>query len=61
MEGLGGSLGGRAGALSEYALAGRLDAAVRASSAQFDDPDMLGRLRIRLARATASETGAPPR
>ncbi|KAK9833447.1 hypothetical protein WJX81_006327 [Elliptochloris bilobata] len=57
MEGLGESLGGRAGGLSEYTLAGRLDAAVRASSAQFDDPDTLARLRIRLARATASETG----
>ncbi len=60
MEGLGETLSARAGSLSEYVLAGRLDAAVRASSAQFDDPDTLGRLRVRLGRATSSETGAPP-
>ena len=59
MDGLVGPLSGRAGGLSEYALAGRLDSAVRASSAQFDDPDTLARLRIRLSRATASEIGAP--
>ena len=59
MEGLGKALGGRAGGLSEYALAGRLDAAVRASSAQFDDPDTLARLRVRLAHFGTSATGAP--
>lgn len=59
MEGLGKALGGRAGGLSQYVLAGRLDAAVRASSAQFDDPDMLARLRVRLNNVGATETGAP--
>ena len=59
MEGVGEALGGRAGGLSEYLLAGRLDAAVRASSAQFDDPDTLARLRVRLATSKSScETGA---
>ena len=59
MEGLGKALGGRAGGLSQYVLAGRLDAAVRASSAQFDDPDTLARLRVRLTNVAGSNTGAP--
>ena len=58
MEGLGRALGGRAGGLSQYVLAGRLDAAVRASSAQFDDPDTLARLRVRLTNVGSSSTGA---
>lgn len=59
MEGLGKALGGRAGGLSQYVLAGRLDSAVRASSAQFDDPDMLARLHVRLTNFGSSSTGAP--
>lgn len=49
----------QAGELSEFALNSCLDAAVRASNAQYDAPDVLERLRVRLPRGSAFETGAP--
>lgn len=58
MESLGAELERPAKEITEYGLTGFLDAAVRASSAQYDDPDLIARLRIRLDQATGSETGA---
>ena len=58
MDLVGSELGRPAGELSEYSLNGSLDAAVRASSAQYDSPDILDRLRLRLHRQLASDTGA---
>ena len=43
--------------LSEYALASHLIMAVRASNAQYDVPDVLDRLRVRLPPSTGFETG----
>ena len=60
MDLVGSELGKPAGELSEYSLNGSLDAAVRASSAQYDSPDILDRLRLRLHRQLASDTGPPP-
>ncbi|KAK9864643.1 hypothetical protein WJX84_011115, partial [Apatococcus fuscideae] len=57
MDLVGSELGKPAGELSEYSLNGSLDAAVRASSAQYDSPDILDRLRLRLHRQLASDTG----
>ena len=57
MEGLGGELMRPSREISEYGLAGCLDAAIRASSAQYDNPDVHNRLRIRLDHAAGSETG----
>ena len=58
MDAVGGDLGKRAGDISEYSLNASLDAATRASNAQYDDPDVMDRLRIRLDKATGVETGA---
>lgn len=44
--------------MSEFALNSSLDAAVRASNAQYDSSDVLDRLRVRLPHGTAFETGA---
>ena len=60
MEGLGGELTRSSREISEYGLAGYLDAAIRASSAQYDNPDVHNRLRIRLEHGAGSETGAFP-
>jgi gamma-tubulin complex component 3 len=62
LERAGPALARPARGLSEYGLGGCLDGAVRASSAQYDDPGALGRLRVRLEPAAASERGAqgPP-
>lgn len=57
MDLLGPDLGNKAGEMSEYQLNGSLDAAIRASNAQFDDADILDRLRVKLAKPTAMETG----
>ncbi len=57
MEGLGGELMRPSREISEYGLAGCLDAAIRASSAQYDNSDVHNRLRIRLDHAAGSETG----
>ena len=50
-------LTGNAVEVSEFTLNGSLDAAIRASNAQFDDADTLARLRVRMERAAAHETG----
>jgi hypothetical protein len=57
MESLGSELERPAKEIIEYGLTGFLEAAVRASSAQYDDPDLIARLRIRLDQGTGSETG----
>ena len=57
MDLLGPDLGKRAQDMSEYQLNGSLDAAIRASNAQFDDADVLDRLRVKLAKPTVMETG----
>lgn len=57
MDLLGPDLGRKAQEMSEYQLNGSLDAAIRASNAQFDDADVLDRLRVKLAKPTATETG----
>ena len=57
MDLIGSDLGKRAVEMSEYQLNGSLDAAIRASNAQFDDADILDRLRVKLAKATSLETG----
>ena len=57
MDLIGSDLGNRAVEMSEYQLNGSLDAAIRASNAQFDDADILDRLRVKLAKATSLETG----
>ena len=58
MDLVGPDLSSRAGDVSEYQLNGSLDAAIRASNAQFDDADVLDRLRVKLAKPTSMETGA---
>ena len=58
LDGIGPVLSRPARGLSEYGLGGCLDAAVRASSAQYDDPSSLARLRVRLEPSAASERGA---
>ena len=50
-------LTGNAAEVSEFTLNGSLDAAIRASNAQFDDADTLARLRVKMERAAAHETG----
>ncbi|KAL3160087.1 hypothetical protein ABBQ32_010867 [Trebouxia sp. C0010 RCD-2024] len=57
MDLLGPDLGKKAQEMSEYQLNGSLDAAIRASNAQFDDADVLDRLRVKLAKPTSLETG----
>ena len=60
MDLVGPDLGKKAVDVSEYQLNGSLDAAIRASNAQFDDADILDRLRVKLAKATNLETGDVP-
>ena len=43
--------------LSEYTLTSHLGMAVRASNAQYDVPDVIDRLRVRLPPGTGFETG----
>lgn len=43
--------------ISVYSLNSALDTAVRASSAQHDDPDIIARLQIRLEESLGTETG----
>ena len=47
--------------ISVYSLNSALDTAVRASSAQYDDPDTIARLQIRLEESVGTETGRPHR
>lgn len=58
MDLVGPQLDRRASEISEYGMGIALDAAIRASVAQYDSPDLLGCLRIRLDQHTATETGA---
>ena len=46
-----------ASAVSSYALASTVDAAIRASCARYDDPDILGRLRVRMMPHASDEVG----
>lgn len=57
MDLIGSDLSKSAAEMSEYQLNGSLDAAIRASNAQFDDADILDRLRVKLAKGTNMETG----
>jgi gamma-tubulin complex component 3 len=57
MDAVGPALSERAAAVSDYKLMGVLEAAIRASNAQFDDPDVLGRLRVRLMPHAGGESG----
>ena len=62
MDSVGPELGQPGRMISEFALNGLLDSAIRASSAQYDHPEHLGRLRIKLdggERANPASTGAP--
>ncbi len=43
--------------ISVYSLNSALDTAVRASSAQHDDPDIIARLQIRLEESLGTEAG----
>ena len=57
IDGVGTALWEAAAGVSAYRLASVLEAAVRASNAQFDDPDVLGRLRVKLLPHGGGETG----
>ena len=46
-----------ASAVSSYALASTVDSAIRASCARYDDPDILGRLRVRMMPHASDEVG----
>lgn len=46
--------------ISEFTLNGNLDAALRASSAQYDPPDQISRLRIKLDISQQNDCGMPP-
>ncbi len=48
----------QASELSEYAMNGHLGMAVRASNAQYDVPEILDRLRVRLPSGSGFETGS---
>ena len=54
---MGPELGQPPAKLSAYKLSGSLESAIRASNAQFDDPDILGRLRVRMLSAAGGEVG----
>jgi len=57
MDAVGPFLSERAAAVSSYKLMSVLESAIRASNAQFDDPDILGRLRVRLMPYAGGECG----
>ncbi len=57
MDAVGPALSERAAAVSSYKLMSVLESAIRASNAQFDDPDILGRLRVRLMPYAGGESG----
>lgn len=58
IEGMNQDLGRDVAEISVYSLNSALDTAVRASSAQYDDPDTIARLQIRLEESVGTETGA---
>lgn len=57
MDLIGSDLNRKAVEMSEYQLNGSLDAAIRASNAQFDEADILDRLRVKLSKGTSLESG----
>ncbi len=57
IEGMNQDLGKDVADISVYSLNSALDTAVRASSAQYDDPDIIARLQIRLEESVGTETG----
>ena len=58
IDGINQDLGKDVREISVYSLNSALDTAVRASSAQYDDPDTIARLQIRLEESVGTETGA---
>ena len=61
IDGINQDLGKDVREISVYSLNSALDTAVRASSAQYDDPDTIARLQIRLEESVGTETGRPHR
>ena len=59
IDGINQDLGKDVRDISVYSLNSALDTAVRASSAQHDDPDTIARLQIRLEESVGTETGRP--
>ena len=59
IDGINQDLGKDVRDISVYSLNSALDTAVRASSAQCDDPDIIARLQIRLEESVGTETGRP--
>ncbi|CAL5229384.1 g12698 [Coccomyxa viridis] len=57
IEGMNQDLGKDVADISVYSLNSALDTAARASSAQYDDPDVIARLQIRLEESVGTETG----
>eukprot|EP00842_Homolaphlyctis_polyrhiza_P005168 jgi/Hompol1/5652/HPOL_004606-RA len=57
MDSLGSSLSKPAGTIYRHNLTGTLESAIRMSNAQFDDPDILKRLDVRLLEATSGDLG----
>ena len=59
MDSVGSELSKPAKELSEFSLNSCLDSALRASSAQYDAPDQINRLRIKLEAAQSNDDGGP--
>lgn len=57
MDNVGNELAKPAREISEFSLAGNLDAALRASSAQYDAADQINRLRIKLDISQQNDNG----
>ena len=60
MDSVGGELSKPAREISEFSLSGNLDAALRASSAQYDAADQINRLRVKLDLSQANDSGGSP-
>ena len=58
MDNVGPELSKPAREISEFSLNGSLDAALRASSAQYDAADQINRLRIKLETSQLNDEGA---
>lgn len=57
MDNVGSELAKPAREMNEFSLGGSLDAALRASSAQYDAPDQINRLRIKLDTSQQNDNG----
>lgn len=57
MDNVGKELSRPARDISEFSLNASLDAALRASSAQYDPPDQVNRLRIKLENSQTNDEG----